>query len=87
MGLGSGILVPDMDISMRSAAMFPRRIGCGLLTSSLCAKQKSQLVELSFLSPAALTLASQKLSSIVELELRQIGKVCAGLSAELHNSG
>lgn len=35
----------------------------------------------------AVVLASPKLSSIVELEPRPIGTVCAGLSADLRNSG
>jgi len=38
-------------------------------------------------SADALALASLKLSSILELELRPIGTVCAGLSADLRNSG
>jgi hypothetical protein len=40
-----------------------------------------------YFSPDAVVLASPKLSSIVELELRPIGMVCAGLSAELRNRG
>jgi hypothetical protein len=47
----------------------------------------SHLAELAFLSGAAIALASPKLSSIVELELRPIGTVCAGLSADLRNRG